>query len=91
MDIQNAEATSQLLISVNAALDARLTDLLASCTSAEAQEQRRLFGSAMASLLNIANVLYQEHPSLKPVQMGGPYNVSRVVIEAGVRLARQPA
>ena len=91
MDIRNAEATSQLLISVNAALDARLADLLASCTPAEAQMQRRLFGSAMASLLDIANALYQEHPGLKPVQMGGPYNVSPTVIEAGVKLARQPA
>lgn len=91
MDIRNAEATSQLLVSVNAALDARLTDLLSGCTPVEAQVQRRLFGAAMASLLDIANALYQEHPSLKPVQMGGSYNVNSGVIEAGIKLARQSA
>jgi hypothetical protein len=45
----------------------------------------------MASLLDIANALYQEHPSLKPVQMGGSYNVNSGVIEAGIKLARQSA
>ena len=91
MDIGSAEATSQLVISLNAALDARLADLLATCTPNEAQTQRRLFGAAMASLLDIANALYQEHPSLKPSQMGGKYSISPAVIEAGIRLARPAA
>ena len=73
MNLSAAEATSILLLKVNAALDAQLAHLQTQCASAEFSEQRRLFGAAMAGLLDILNPIYRMHPNLKPTQLGGSY------------------
>jgi len=77
----DAESTSLLILRLNAALDAHLGQLQASCEAGEFVEQRRLFGKAMSALLDIANPLYRAHPHLKPVQLGGPFVVPAWVFE----------
>ena len=84
MDSSVAEATSVLLLKVNAALDSQLARLQTGCTPGEFNEQRRLFGSAMAALLDILNPIYRAHPSLKPTQLGGSYVLPSGLLEQSV-------
>lgn len=77
-----AESTSLLILQLNAALDAHLGQLQASCEAGEFVEQRRLFGEAMSALLDIANPLYRSHPHLKPVELGVPFVVPAWVFES---------
>jgi len=86
MNLSTAQATSVLLIKVNSALDAQLAHLQAECTPAEFNEQRRLFGAAMASLLDIVNPIYSAHPGLKPTQLGGTFVLPDSVIAQSVAL-----
>lgn len=84
MQIQAAESTSVLLCKLNAALDAQLASIQRDCGPSEFAQQRRLFGAAMAGLLDIANSPYREHPSLKPAQLGGPYVLPDSVLKQSI-------
>ena len=84
MNLQTAESTSILVCNLNAALDTQLPNIQQDCEPDELKQQRRLFATAMASLLNIANSIYREHPSLKPTQMGGPYVLPYSVLAQSV-------
>lgn len=88
MDSKLAEATSLLVLTLNAALNEQVTYIVARCDSAEAHTQRQLFGQAMAALLDIANTLYREHPGLLPQQLGGTYPVPPEALIRGAALAR---
>ena len=84
MNLSSAEATSILLLKVNAALDAQLARLQRDCEPAEFNEQRRLFGAAMAGLLDILNPIYRAFPALKPTQLGGSYVLPNTVLAQSV-------
>lgn len=84
MNLQAAESTSVLVCKLNAALDTQLASIQEGCEPDEFKRQRRLFGMAMAGLLDIANAIYREHPSLKPTQMGGPYVLPYSVLAQSV-------
>ena len=84
MDVQTAEATSILLLKVSAVLDAQLANIQQSCEPDEFKQQRRLFGASMAGLLDIVNSIYQEHPRLKPIQLGGTYELPNAVLAQSV-------
>ncbi|MBD8874157.1 hypothetical protein [Rhodanobacter sp. DHB23] len=89
MNLQSAESTSVLACKLSAALDAQLASIRHDCAPEEFKRQRRLFGAAMAGLLDIANAIYREHPGLKPTQMGGPYVLPDPVLAQSVaRLLR---
>lgn len=84
MNLQTAESTSILVCKLNAALDTQLANIQQGCEPDELKQQRRLFATAMAGLLNIANSIYHEHPSLKPTQMGGTYVLPYSVLAQSV-------
>jgi hypothetical protein len=84
MNVQKAEATSILLLKLNAALNAQLANIQQDCEPEEFKQQRRLFGAAMAGLLDISNVIYYEHPNLKPTQLGGAYVLPNSVLSQSV-------
>lgn len=70
-----AESTSLLVLRANAMLSAHLARLQGEIGDAEFTSQRRLFGAAMSSLLDIVNPIYRFHPHLKPAELGGAYTV----------------
>jgi hypothetical protein len=70
-----AESTSILLIKLNAALDAQLARIEPECSAAEFDQVRLRFGRAMGALLDVLNPIYQEHPRLKPQELGGSYEL----------------
>ncbi|WP_329742933.1 hypothetical protein [Dyella sp. A6] len=88
MDLKAAESTSVLVCKITAALDAQLASIREGCEPDEFRRQRRLFATAMAGLLEIANTIHGEHPDLKPVQMGGSYVLPWSVIERSVAQLR---
>jgi hypothetical protein len=77
----DAESTSLLVVRLGAALDAQLRRLQETCEPQEFSEQRRLFGAAMSALLDIANPIHRDYPHLKPVQMGGSFDVPAWVLK----------
>lgn len=84
MNPQLAESTSILVCKLNAALDMQWANIQQYCDPDELKQQRRLFATAMAGLLDIANTVYREHPDLKPTQMGGTYVLPYSVLAQSV-------
>jgi hypothetical protein len=71
-----AEETSLLAIRLNAQLNAHLLKLQAALPPEEFTRYRSAFGQVMGCLYtDIAAQIYAEHPDLKPVDMGGPYQL----------------
>ena len=75
MKSELAEETSVLLLTLNSALNQQLEKIRESCSEEEFKFQRRGFGCAMASLLDILNPIYTDNPELKPVELGGTYRL----------------
>jgi hypothetical protein len=71
-----AEETSLLAIRMNAELDSHLLKLQAELPPEEFERYRSAFGQVMGRLYtDIAGQIYAEHTDLKPVEMGGPYQL----------------
>jgi len=81
MNLHIAEETSLLLMKLNAVLNAQLARIQVQCGEGELDRQRLLFGTAMAGLLDIANIIYADHPDLKPVEIGGSYVIPVSALE----------
>jgi hypothetical protein len=76
-----AEETSLLAIRINADLNRHLLKLQSQLDVNEFDKYRRGFGQVMGALLTeLVNPIYSEHPELKPVQMGGTYEVPSNVL-----------
>lgn len=72
---ESAESISQIVLRANAMLNTQLARLQTELGEAEFTVQRRLFGAAMAALLDIVNPIYRSHPQLMPIELGGSYAV----------------
>lgn len=71
-----AEETSLLLRKASAELNAQLARLRDQCSEEEFRRYRRSFGYVLGYMLTeILNPLYDEHPELKPEQLGGTYRM----------------
>lgn len=82
MDAQVAEKLSLLMLRLCGQLDDSLALVRDTCPNATYEEYRRTIGNIIASIhLEISERIYQEHPSLRPKQLDGPYEVDPQIYE----------
>ncbi|WP_444893707.1 hypothetical protein ACJJIE_04575 [Microbulbifer sp. TRSA001] len=76
MDIKLAEKTSLLALKLGAQIDSNLALIKTACSEEEFKAYQRATGRVMTELLvGFMNPIYEQHPSLKPKEMGGEYEV----------------
>ncbi|WP_444916852.1 hypothetical protein [Microbulbifer sp. JMSA003] len=76
MDRKLAEKTSLLALKIGAAMDNNLALIKDGCSEQEFKNYQQATGKVMGELLtSFMNPIYEQHPSLKPKEMGGEYEV----------------
>jgi hypothetical protein len=76
MDIEVAEALNLLMMRINSNLNDSVAFVRDKCNPEELKWYRREVGKVMgATCLDIQEIIWAEHPSLKPIEMGGTYVV----------------
>lgn len=78
MQRELAEEVSLLALETNARFNALLLKIQAECSEQEFSELRSAFGQVMGRVvLEISRPLYERHPELRPVELGGSYVVPK--------------
>ncbi|MBU2713179.1 hypothetical protein [Zooshikella harenae] len=76
MDRELAEKTSLLALKIGADMDRNLALIKEACSEEEFKAYQLATGKVMGELLiGFMNPIYKQHPSLKPKEMGGEYEV----------------
>lgn len=76
MELELAEQTSLLALGIGARLDNHLRLIQEQCSEQEFSEYRASIGTVMGELLTgLMQPIYDQHPTLRPEQLGGSYVV----------------
>jgi hypothetical protein len=76
VDVKVAEALSLLMMRINSNLNDSVAYVRDHCDPEELHWYRREVGEVMGAIcLGIEEILWAEHPQLRPEQMDGPYRV----------------
>jgi hypothetical protein len=82
VDIDVAERLSRLMLRLSANLDQSIAYVQDNCSDVEFKEYRRAVGRIMGEIyVEIEEKIWKEHPSLRPLQLNGPYVVDESVYE----------
>ncbi|HVK55078.1 MAG TPA: hypothetical protein VM532_08630 [Burkholderiales bacterium] len=82
MEREVAEKISVLMLQLNAKLNDSIAFVRDNCSKEEFETYRKAAGMLMGSiLLDIEEPIYQEHPTLRPNGLGGPYKVDPRIFE----------
>lgn len=82
MNKELAEKTSIIALQFGAKIDKHLAVIKDECDENEFKKYQQSVGKIMSLfLMDFMNPIYEEHPSLKPKQMGGTYEVSSEIYE----------
>jgi hypothetical protein len=74
MNSELAKKTSLLVPKIGADLNQHLAEIQEACCEAEYKKYQQATGKVLGEILmGFLNPTYQEHPSLKPKEMGGEY------------------
>jgi len=77
MDAKVAEALSLLMLRINANLDDSVAFVRDNCHPEELKWYRTEVGKVMGAIcLDIEEMLWAEHPQLRPETLDGPYRVN---------------
>ena len=82
MGIDVAEQISLLMLRLNANLDQSIAYVQDNCSEAEFEAYRQAVSRVMGEIyIGIEEKIWQDHASLRPQAMDGPYEVSESVYE----------
>ncbi|HVK55416.1 MAG TPA: hypothetical protein VM532_10355 [Burkholderiales bacterium] len=77
-----AEKISVLMLQLNSKLNDSISFVRDNCSKEEFEAYRKVAGMLMGSiLLDIEEPIYQEHPTLRPHDLDGPYKVDPRIFE----------
>lgn len=76
MNSELAKKTSLLALKIGADLNQHLAEIQETCSETEFTQYQQATGKVLGEILvGFLNPIYQEHPSLKPQEMGGEFEV----------------
>ena len=82
MNKYDAEKLSILMMQINSKMDQSAAFVRDKCTDSEFKEYRGKAGQVMGRVIDILHDIYEQHPDLKPEQVGGTYKVDPEVFES---------
>jgi hypothetical protein len=75
MKKEDAEKLSILIMQINSQIDQSIAFVQDRGSESEFKQHRFMAAQAMGRLIDILTSLYEDHPFLKPVSVGGTYEV----------------